>query len=368
MAGDVPLGRDHRRGPAQQRGPAGQGLGRHQDRPVREAQRVGVLADDKDRSGADAGGRRHAAFQAQACVGRRLWCLAGPHRRKLLQRAALQQDDVAVRIEGPFDVPGLAVLGLDADGQAGQGQHLVLGERWPVPLPFGRLQAADPLVRMAGELLGLGTDFTAAQGQGRGAGHDEQIRRTAAVHHRLGQSPGAVDDHRIVAQIERVAGVEHPGSGGRDHLHAADTHGHIFVAQAPVEPVTHGGDPVFARHDLLVGLDQICACNVEFATVLAGEGGAGQIFAQGAAAHRQAQAGSRTGGKIGQGGGDGRGQILRQQRVADEPLDVGAQGVELVEALGVGRLQASVDLGLQVVVGHETGIAGGCDHEAGRDA
>jgi hypothetical protein len=116
----------------------------------------------------------------------------------------LQQHDFAIPINGPFDVLGAAHVPFDVKGHGGQFDDLSVGQGGLGAIRSGIVQPANALAWVTDIFLRLAGDVAIAHRQGRRFCHPEQIRCRGAVYYRLGQSPGAIDDHGLIPDIHGV--------------------------------------------------------------------------------------------------------------------------------------------------------------------
>ena len=259
-------------------------------------------------------------------------------------------------------------MGFDGHGEPGQFDGLGGGQGGQGFVLPGQIQPADPFLRVTDELALLDADVLPGQRHRLLPGHDEQVAGVAAVHHGLGQAPGRVDEHPVVVDIHRVAGVGDPAGHGVHHDQAAHAHGHVLVPKPLGEPVADGRQAVFAGQHVLVGCEHVFGAHVQLGAVLAGKRAAGGVLADGAAAqgHRDRPAGfalDRRPCPV-----DGVGEVGRHLGPDDQLLDLGAQGVERFDVFGFGGLHAAVDFRLQVVVLDEALVGTGGDAKPRRHA
>ncbi len=365
VAGHAPLLGHHGRGPVQDRGPPGQGLGGHEHAVPGESQKLRLLADDahgpggRARAGRVPAGEEHGGVLRLDLPPNALRGLL-----RLLEGPALEEEHGAVGPDRPLHVLGRSVMLLDPEGETGQLHGLLVGEGRSPRLLLGNRLPPEAFRGVGQDLVNLLLDLPADDPRRVPPLQHEEIGGFAPVHHALGKTPGRVDRDPVVVDVHRVAGVGDPADGGLHHGQDAHAHGDVLVPEPAAEPVAHGGQAVLAGHDLPVRLGKVVPAHVELGAVLPGEARSGRVLPQGAASHGHGDAGACGRLEPLVRPGQGLLQVAREGRADDQLLEVGAQRMKPFASLLLRRLDAAVDLGLEVVVTQEALKPVDCDHES----
>ncbi|CAM5197085.1 hypothetical protein CDEN61S_01267 [Castellaniella denitrificans] len=293
-------------------------------------------------------------------------------------RAGLEDVELAVHpVAAPFDVHRALVVLFDDGRVAGQLDDLVVSQGIAVAFRCGNLDRAHGV---AGDALfvefhldQLGADAPAddrivAGGQ-RGLEDVELVRVHGALDDGLAQAVGRGDEHHVLEAGFGVQGEHHARAALVRAHHALDAgrQGDLGVRVALVHAV---GDRavVVQRGEHVADLFQhvVDADHVQVGFLLAREGGVGQVLGGGRRAHGEGAL--AVGVELGEGGADGLLEVGRERGV-DHPLaDFGAGGGQFAHVVGVQRVQARVDAGIQARGLQEVaeGVGRGC--EAARHA
>ena len=281
-----------------------------------------------------------------------------------LERPRLEDEQGAVRGQGPLHVLRALVMALQGGAVAGQAADLGVVEAGRPLLRFGHGPLLDPAPVVEHQLHRLAGHVFFEDREGFVLADRVGVRRDHAVHRVGAEPPDGVDEDVLVGDVVGVAGVEHAAGPGVDHLQAGHGHGQILVDHALAAPVGDGAGRVEAGDDRFVGLGDLGPGHAEQGQVLAGKAEVA-VLAHGAAAqgeqHRLVRA------PQGLGGGEDLGLQRRRHGPGLDQFDhLRAQAVEQVVLVDVDEVLLADDLVLQAVLVEKGVEPAGGDGEPGR--